>query len=309
MRSSTLTRIVFFFTLLIALIIVIQLFWLNKLYSYDQKQFTTNVVKVARGILEDMELLSNPEIQLQKLITNPDPNNFLIQVDTIPQKDSLLYYLNAEMEDFDLFTDCKLGVYNNAKARYLYEAYVPTAASHNLLNSGKPLNPYKRNYSFIHLFFPHRSAYVLHEMTFWIVASVILLLMLVALGASVFYLYRQKFLNELQNDFIRNITHEFQTPLTTLKLGLDMISKPGILQKPEKLEKYTSLMQAQTDYLHKHIENLVKVIKTDTIPLNIQKETFLNYIYNAAGQPLSAAIKVQAPGEPEENKQVTFTYE
>ena len=272
MRSSTLTRIVFFFTILIALIIVIQLFWLNKLYSYEQKQFTTNVVKVARGILEDMALLTNPEVQLQKLITNPEPNSFLIQVDTIPQQDSLLYYTNAEMEDFDLFTDCKLGVYDNAKARYLYEAYLPTAASHNPVNSLKPLTYYKRDYSFIHLFFPYRSKYILHEMTFWIVASVLLLLMLVALGASVFYLYRQKFLNEMQNDFIRNITHEFQTPLTTLKLGLDMISKPGILEKPEKMEKYTSLMQAQTYYLHKHIDNLVKVIKTDSIPMTIQKE-------------------------------------
>jgi two-component system phosphate regulon sensor histidine kinase PhoR len=272
MRSSTLTRIVFFFTILIALIIVIQLFWLNKLYSYEQRQFTTNVVKVARGILEDMELLTNPEVQLQKLISNPEPNSFLIQIDTIPQKDSLVYYLNAEMEDFDLFTDCKLGVYSSTMGKYLYEAYLPTAASHNLLNSGKALRYYNRNYSFIHLYFPHRSKYVLHEITFWIVASVILLIMLMALGASVFYLYRQKFLNELQNDFIRNITHEFQTPLTTLKLGLDMISKPGILEKPEKLEKYTSLMQAQTDYLHKHIENLVKVIKTDNIPLTLQKE-------------------------------------
>ena len=51
-----------------------------------------------------------------------------------------------------------------------------------------------------------------------------------------------------------------------------MISRPNILEKPDKLEKYTSLMQAQTDYLHKHIENLVKVIKTDNIPLAIQKE-------------------------------------
>jgi two-component system phosphate regulon sensor histidine kinase PhoR len=219
-----------------------------------------------------MELLANPEIQLQKLITNPEPNSFLIQVDTIPSKDSLLFYMNAEMEDFDLFTDCKFGVYDNTKARYLYEDYLPTAASYNLLNSGKALVHYKRNYSFIHLFFPHRSKYILHEITFWIVASVLLLLLLVALGASVFYLYRQKFLNEIQNDFIRNITHEFQTPLTTLKLGLDMISRPGILEKPDKMEKYTLLMQAQTDYLHKHIENLVKVIKTDNIPLTIQRE-------------------------------------
>jgi two-component system phosphate regulon sensor histidine kinase PhoR len=274
MRSSTLTRIVFFFTVLISLIIVIQLFWLNKLYSYEQKQFTTSVIKVARGILEDMELSTNPEVQLQKVITSPDRNSFLIQIDAIPQKDSLLHYANAEMEDFNLFTDCRLAVYDYTKSRYLYEAYVPAATSRNSLNSGEALRHYKRNYSFIHLFFPHRGEYVLHEMSLWIIASVVLLLMLIALGASVFYLYRQKFLNEIQNDFIRNITHEFQTPLTTLKLGLDMISKPGILEKPEKLAKYTSLMQSQTDYLHQHIENLVKVIKTDTTALTLQKETF-----------------------------------
>jgi two-component system phosphate regulon sensor histidine kinase PhoR len=227
---------------------------------------------VARGILEDMELLSNPEIQLQKLISNPDPNNFLIRVDAIPNKDSLLYYLNREMEDFDLFTDCKLAVYDDSKASYLYQAYVPTAGSHNSLNSGNALPHYKRNYSYIQLFFPHRNNYILHEITFWIVISIILLLLLVALGASVFYLYREKFLNEVQNDFIRNITHEFQTPLTTLKLGLDMLSKPAVLQRSEKLEKYISLMHAQTDYLHSHIENLVKVIKTDNVPLTIHKE-------------------------------------
>src|ERR1044072_8634176 len=78
----------------------------------------------------------------------------------------------------------------------------------------------------------------------------------------------------MQNDYIRHITHEFQTPLTTLKLGLDMISKPGTLQKPDKVDKYISLMQTQTDYLHRHIENLVKVIKTDSMRPAIHKEKF-----------------------------------
>ena len=272
MRSSTLTRIIFFFTILIALIIVIQLFWLNKLYSYEERQFTTNVVKVARGVLEDMALSAEPETQLQKLIETPDPNTFLVRVDSIPPKDSLSYYLTVEMEDFDLFIDCKLGVFDKNTGKYLYKVYLPTAASHNPLNSGPDLHLYKKNYSFIQLFFPHRNKYILNEMTFWIVASIILLLLLVALGASVFYLYRQKFLNEMQNDFIRNITHEFQTPLTTLKLGLDLISKPTILQKPDKLEKYTLLMKTQTDYLHQHIENLVKVIKTDKTGMTIFRE-------------------------------------
>src|ERR1700737_1736007 len=140
MRSSTLTKIIFFFTILIALIISIQLFWLNKLYSYEQRQFSTNVVKVVRGMLEDLEL-STEQIQLQKLIETPDPNTFLVRVDIIPPKDSLLYYLNIEMEDFVMFIDCKLGVYDKKTDKYVYKVYIPTAASPDPSDSGPELQP------------------------------------------------------------------------------------------------------------------------------------------------------------------------
>jgi two-component system, OmpR family, phosphate regulon sensor histidine kinase PhoR len=272
MRSSTLTKIIFFFTILIAVIVIIQLFWLNKLYSFEQKQFTTSVIKVARGVLEDLPLSDDPEVSLQKIIETPDPNTFLVRIDSIPPKDSLLYYMNLEMEDFDLFIDCNLKVYDSKMNNYVYEGYLPAAGSHNFLNTAYKSPLFKRDYSFIEFYFPHRDKYILHEMTLWIVISIILLALLIALGASVVYLYKQKFLNEMQNDFIRNITHEFQTPLTTLKLGLDLISKPAILGKPDKLEKYTTLMKTQTDYLHRHIENLVKVIKTNKDALRIDKE-------------------------------------
>ena len=272
MRSSTLTKVIFFFTILIAGIVVIQLLWLNKLYSLEQKQFTTNVVKVARGVLEDLPLSEDPEVPLQEIIETTDPNTFLVRVDSIPPKDSLVHYMNLEMEDFDLFIDSRVAVYDKRAGNYLYEVYLPAAGSHHLLNKGKNLPLFKKNYSFIELFFPHRDQYIFHELTLWIFVSVILLALLIALGASVVYLYKQKFLNEMQNDFIRNITHEFQTPLTTLKLGLDLISKSTIVEKPDKLEKYTSIMKTQTDYLHQHIENLVKVIKTDKSALQIDKE-------------------------------------
>jgi len=56
-------------------------------------------------------------------------------------------------------------------------------------------------------------------------------------------------------------------------------------------------------------KNNVKFEREYNAAGTIQKETFLNYSYNAAGQPLTAAVKVQVPGKPEENKQVTFSYE
>src|SRR6187549_3210371 len=105
MRSSTLKGIIFISTLLVTLIVAIQLFWLYKVYSFEQKQFNTNIVKSIRGLLEDMQLADFPGVELQKLIEHPNPNTFLVQIDAIPSRDSLKYFLINEFEDFGVLSD------------------------------------------------------------------------------------------------------------------------------------------------------------------------------------------------------------
>src|SRR6201999_2634114 len=92
MRSSTLKWILLSTTLLITLIVMVQLFWLKTDYSYEEKQFNTNVVKGIRGVFEDLEMNDNPATNLKQLIDNPGNNYFLFKADTIPQKDSLTFY-------------------------------------------------------------------------------------------------------------------------------------------------------------------------------------------------------------------------
>ncbi|MEO7768185.1 MAG: HAMP domain-containing sensor histidine kinase [Ferruginibacter sp.] len=272
MRSATLKWIILLSTILIGLLVSVQLYWLNKIYNFEQKEFTTSVIKSIQGLYEDLQLSDSSGIELQKLITHPDLNTFLFKIDSIPQKDSLSNSMLSNLEDFGVFTDCKMALYNPQTQNYEYQSYVTTAASKHTDDSGIELPLYKKDYAYIQLFFPHRGHYILSSMLWWIVSSIFLLLILIALGLSMFHLYRQKFLNEVQNDFIRNVTHEFQTPLTTLIVGLDAISKPSILGHPERLEKYTKLMQGQTAYLKQHIENLMKVLKAESNGLVIEKE-------------------------------------
>jgi hypothetical protein len=54
-------------TILIGLIVVVQLYWLTKVYSFEQKQFNNNVVKSLRGVFEDLAMNDNPT-NLQQLI-------------------------------------------------------------------------------------------------------------------------------------------------------------------------------------------------------------------------------------------------
>ena len=295
MRSATFKWIILLSTILIGLLVCVQLFWLNKIYNFEQKEFSTSVVKSIQGVYEDLELNATQGIELQKLISQPNTNSFIFRVDNIPAKDSLVSTILNNLEVFGVFTDCKLALYDKGLHKYVYEIYLPTAASGHPDNSDVALPLYRNNYNYAHLYFPHRSKYIISSMSWWIVSGVLLTFLLIALGFSMFHLYRQKFLNELQNDFIRNVTHEFQTPLTTLMIGLDAISKPSIIDQPEKREKYTRLMLGQTTYLKQHIENLIKVLKAESGGLSPEKEKIVpNELIRQAITQLNVNIEERA---------------
>jgi two-component system phosphate regulon sensor histidine kinase PhoR len=273
MRSSMLKWLVLSATLLIGLIVVVQLYWLTKVYSFEQKQFNNNVVKSLRGVFEDLAMNDNPSQSLQQLINNPADDYYLFRADTIPIQDSLTHYLRKEFIDFDVLTDVKLGAYSSLQKKYVYEEYIPTVASGFQVTHVLGLPVYTQDYDHILLYFPHRSQYILGEMNFWIISSVALFLALIGLAVSLFYFYRQKFLAEVQKDFVNNFTHEFKTPLAVLKIASDVIAQPDIGDKPDRLKSYSSIIQNQTTHLQNQVEKLLKSASAENKKFPIERET------------------------------------
>lgn len=272
MRSKTLKWIILVFTLICALIVVAQLFWLNKVYNFEQKEFNASVMKCMHVVFEDMSLKKNTSKQLAPLTIAPDPNTYIFKIDYTPSFDSLSNLIAQNLEDFGLFAACSIGLYDHTKNEYSGQTYIAGILDNEKLPDMKsPV--FQEKYSFVQLYFPHRNKYVLNSLSWWILGSVILITVLVILGISIFQLYKQKFLNEIQNDFIRNVTHEFQTPLTTLTVGLDILAKPGTVNQPEKMSKYVQLMQGQTNYLKQHVENMVQVMRAESTGIPAQRTT------------------------------------
>lgn len=295
MRSSTLKWIVLLSTLLVAVIIIVQLYWLNKVYSLEERQFNTNIVKSARGLLEDLDLADYPGVELQQLIEHPDPYTFRVKIDTIPIKDSLIYFLVNEFEDFGVLADCKISVYNDSLNKFQYEAYVPTAVSHRPEKTDIYVPVVEKKYPYINLYFPNREKYILGQLTLWIVAALILLMALVGFSTSMFYLYRQKTLNELQKDFVNNFTHEFKTPLAVMKLASDVLINNTILQQPERLKKYSTIIKQQTEHLQHQVERLLTTATTDQNRLRLEKEPFaMNDVINDVLHQVEPMIKETA---------------
>jgi two-component system phosphate regulon sensor histidine kinase PhoR len=263
MRSNTIRLFILIASLLIAIIIAVQLYWLNKTYTFEKTEFNTSVIKSIRGVYEDLPLLYESTEKLQSLIEKTDANSYLFRVDSIPAKDSLIFYMHSELEGFDIFTDGKLSLYDNKKNKYVYDAYLPSAGSGYANDTALTLPLIQKDYSYAYLHFPHRNKYIIEQMTGWIVSSGLLLLVLLGFAASLYYFFKQKFLVEIQKDFINNVTHEFSTPLSVIELSVDGLEKPTAHTNLEKQQKFINAIRYQSDYLKNHISNLVKTVVAD----------------------------------------------
>jgi two-component system phosphate regulon sensor histidine kinase PhoR len=270
-RSKTIRLAILVSTFIIAAIIIFQLIWLRKVYYYEQKEFDHAIAKVVRGFYEDVNDLSFTSHTLSDLISNPNEQTFFARTEKKTlNKDSTGSLLLSELEDEDIFTDCYAGFYNASKRQYDFTIYLPSATADSKENISMPLSG--EPYNHLTLYFPHRNKYILSKMNFWIISSIVLLLVLILLGSSIYYLYRQQFLNEIQKDFVNNFTHEFKTPVSVINLAAEVLTNPSTAQRPEKIARYAAIVQYQGQYLQEQIERLLRHAYSESNLLHLQKK-------------------------------------
>jgi two-component system phosphate regulon sensor histidine kinase PhoR len=269
-RSSAIRLGIFISTVIIATILVFQLAWLKKVYRFEEKEFDHSVLKSIRGLYEDLEVSSYTSSHLSDLIEKPAQHLYLAHINLPVDPDTLSSYLQYELEDFDIFTNCQLAIYNHAEKKYTYSNLLTSAGAKETVNKLPLL--LDRDYDYIALNFPNRRQYILSQMNFWIISSAVLLVVLLLFGASLYYFYRQKFLNETQKDFIHNFTHEFKTPVAVISLAAEVLKDDTIAARPEKIHTYGSIVGNQAHYLHNQIEKLLRFAYTESGQLHLEKK-------------------------------------
>lgn len=271
MRASTTRALILTFGIVITVIIGLQLYWLYRTYSFEQQNFHTSVVKSIRGIYEDIDMVYDPGNRMNKLVATPNADTYLFMVDSIPNSDSLMYYLTYEFDDFNVYTDCITGIHQKGKADYSFMGYLPAVGSSKTRMKNNQLPVQELNDSYVCLYFPHRQSFVLSRMNNWITVTMIVMILLIGLSFSLYYFFRQKFLNEVQTDFINNVTHEFSTPLAVIELSTDGLERSSEQNDSTKVSKYTEMIRNQVQYLKKHIESLMKTVMAEHHSTSLQK--------------------------------------
>lgn len=99
-------------------------------------------------------------------------------------------------------------------------------------------------------------------------------LLIASIISCLFYLLqiirRQKALNEMKNDLISNITHEFKTPIATASAALEGVQHFTASGDSEKTNRYLGMGRDQLLKLNKMVEKLLETATIDQGSLNMQ---------------------------------------
>ena len=105
-----------------------------------------------------------------------------------------------------------------------------------------------------------------------ILPSVMLILLLIALFTYIIYVVnRQKRLAELKNDFINNLTHEFNTPLFSIGLTTSLLSRSEPVQQSEKLKGYIDLITTEKNRLQMQVDKILRLTAVESASLITEK--------------------------------------
>ena len=92
--------------------------------------------------------------------------------------------------------------------------------------------------------FPDRKVFLRSSLTNLILLSVLFTLtIIITFSTTIYHFLKQKKFSEIKSDFINNMTHEFKTPISTIKLALDAIDNKKIKDDQLKRDKYLKMIK------------------------------------------------------------------
>jgi two-component system phosphate regulon sensor histidine kinase PhoR len=155
------------------------------------------------------------------------------------------------------------------------------------------------------MYFPRKSQQLFFQLSVWMLLSALFLLaVIIGFWYTVNTAIKQKKISEMKNDFINNLTHEFKTPMATINLASEMLSKPMVLQNLDKVQSYARVIHHENERLQHQVEQILQIALLDRNEIQLQPNHFnmgelladLIEGFNIRAEDVGGKITLKSPG-------------
>lgn len=253
-------------------IISIQSYWLSITFKEKRQDFDNKVRHALENVAYAVVAYNNHELTVLHPVQQVSFNHYVVNVNDVIHPMVLEHYMKTEFKKENISLDYQYAVYDCDAQKMMHGRKV-TQNNERVENVEVDL-PLQDEYTYYFgVVFPNLNVFLIKSLRIWLVFAVLSILTLVFFGYAIFTILQQSRLSQLQKDFINNMTHEFKTPISSIRLASDFLLSNSIVMSHERLKKYAELLNEQNERLNKQVENILQLARAEKGNFKLEKKT------------------------------------
>lgn len=272
MNRKSLRNILLLAAVSLAGIMVIQVYWVQKAFNLEAKQFNQRVHLAMTNVVHEILSMNPDESQVTEPVTQVESNFFIASINDTLHPYWLQSRLKHELLRQNIHLDFQYVIYDCFTDTLVYAKYVSMDDNNVEETTNIEGLNWQREGHYFGVYFPSRSSYLLNQMGIWIFSSSILLIVVLYFAYTTSVILRQKKLSEIRRDFINNLTHEFKTPISTISLSADVILNEETRKDPDKTAQYARIIKQENNRLKIQVDKVLQLSTLDLKRIALNKE-------------------------------------
>lgn len=307
MGRNTIRVVVILATFSVMGILLIQFFFLKNTVDFNERRFhetTTQALKnVAQGLVDynTKTLGYESNYDPYNSVDQISNNYYVVNVNDVINPSLLEHLLLTEFKRLDIDLDFEYAIYDCETNQMVYgisysaetdsvvrSPYIQTQAGNTVLSDEdifmdhyaikqkqivRPTLPTCDKYTYYFgVYFPNRSQYYTSHIQAWYLGNGFLLIVIMFFGYTLYVIFKQRQLSEIQKNFINNLTHEFKTPIAAIRLSAKVLEDPKIVEHPKRLTEYAKIVGEQTQRLTNQVERVLQMASIEKNVIELKKE-------------------------------------
>jgi len=271
MSRRTIQSLTVFSALLIIGVVITQIYWVKQALDLRHREFNQNAHVALQDVATKLAKV-NGVMQSVNPVEQLSPQYFLVNTNATTQPDLLENFIKDSFQKNNLITDFEVGIYDCTTNRMRYGMSLSTKNNDKIPT---PTSNWIKTDKYPYYFgvrFPEQDTYFAGTINGAIWSSILVLVAVSFFAYALFVILRQKQLSEVQRDFVNNMTHELQTPISTIRIAADVLNSDNIVNQPKRHKRYVQIVQDEILRLQGQVEMVLSMAKAERNALTLQKE-------------------------------------
>ncbi|MEZ4897403.1 MAG: HAMP domain-containing sensor histidine kinase [Saprospiraceae bacterium] len=271
MRQRAINWVFILGSILVIGMLAFQSYWVAYSWSSENAKTRQTIYIALYNIAEKLAKFDQITLPNRDLIKSVSSNYYVVNINNSIDANILERFLIEELQARELNLDFEYAIYDCSSDEMVYGDFCSISKKDYEADLGN-LPKYEEFTYYFGVKFPGLVGTIFTNMMPSLVFSGITLLATLFFIYSVVLLLRQQKVTQLQSDFINNLTHEFKTPLSSMKIATDSLIANPYVQGDPKVNRYLHIIGQQNDRLQQHIDKILDLAKLEkeSIALNIE---------------------------------------